>query len=273
MKAAIPLLALFALSPMLQAAESGQRVAITYSSASVVNAASNVAVLAPNTIASIYGEGLSWKERSISEDDIRSGNMPTILSQTGVRVIVNNIPACIYYVSPGQINFLVPANLLPGPATVRVTLDGAVGPKAEVELLPAAPAFFQLDAETIVATHADEAAVTAENPARPGEIVVLYLTGLGRTKPWFRSGEIVTQAAWIEDRSKLTLLIDGEPVERSRIEYAGVTPGSAGLYQINVKLPDSIRENPEIRVLMDEQASQEGLRLPANPNPAPPEPE
>lgn len=272
MKAAIPLLALFVLSPMLQAPESGQRVAITYSSASVVNAASNVAELAPNTIASIYGTGLSWNQRSISGDDIRGGNMPTILPQTGVRVAVNNIPACIYFVSPGQINFLVPADLLPGPATVRVTLDGAVGPKAEVELRPAAPAFFQLDDETVVATRDDET-VTKENPAKPGEVVVLYLTGLGRTKPWFRSGEIVTQAAWIEDRSKLTLLIDGEPVERARIEYAGVTPESAGLYQINVKLPDDIRENPEIRVLMGEQASREGLHLPVNPNPAPPKPE
>src|SRR5271170_6950127 len=105
----------------------------SYSAAGIVNAASNQpGPLAPNTLASLYGVRLSYVTQSISPNDINGDQLPTVLPGTGVEVTVGNFPASIYYVSPDQINFLVPANLLAVPYTVLVALDGHTGPAVKI---------------------------------------------------------------------------------------------------------------------------------------------
>ena len=96
----------------------------SYTAAGIVNAADNEThSLAPNTLASLYGVRLSYVTAAISPSDIQGGVLPTVLPGTGVHVTVGNLPATMYYVSPDQINFLVPANLLPG----RVHCSGCFG--------------------------------------------------------------------------------------------------------------------------------------------------
>ena len=111
-----------------------------YSAAGIVNAADNQThSLAPNTIASLYGVRLSYVTAAITANDIRGGLLPTVLPGTGVQVLVRYIPAAIYYVSPTQINFLVPADLLPGPATLQVVLDAHTGPAVKIQIGSASP--------------------------------------------------------------------------------------------------------------------------------------
>src|SRR5215472_6971027 len=78
-----------------------------YTSESIVNAADNQSGgLAPNTIATMYGTGLAYTTKAITNADIHDGMLPTVLPGTGVRVLIGGLPAIIYFVSPGQINFL-----------------------------------------------------------------------------------------------------------------------------------------------------------------------
>jgi uncharacterized protein (TIGR03437 family) len=53
-------------------------------------------------------------------------------------------------------------------------------------------------------------------------------------------------------------------VPSQNIWYAGITPGSPGLYQINLLLPDQIGPAPELRISMGDQMSQSLLRLPVS---------
>ena len=70
----------------------------SYSAASIVNAADNLAgPLAPNTIATIYGTGLAYGTKWLTADDIRAGLLPTVLPGTGVRIKVGGIPARLEY--------------------------------------------------------------------------------------------------------------------------------------------------------------------------------
>lgn len=242
------------------------RGAPSYSATSIVNAADNQpGWLAPNAIGTLYGVGLAFTTKALSANDIQSGTLPTVLPGTGVRVLIGNLPANIYFVSPGQINFLVPSILLPGKVDVQVVIDGTFGPAISVQLAPAAPALFEADAQNIVATRADGSVVTSDSPARPGDYVVLYATGMGPTAPPVPYGQLPTAAAALTHLSDLTVLLDGVAVDQNRIAYAGVAPGFAGLYQINVKLPDSTGSNPEIRVSIANQASRPGIRLPVRP--------
>ena len=253
--------AVLALAAMFWAEGSGRRQAPFYSAASIVNAASNeVGALAPYTFATIYGTDLAYSTRAISPEDIRGGRLPTELA--GVRVLIDSIPAIIYYVSPKQINLLIPSMLRRPEAELQLAVDGRAGPAVPIKLLETAPAFFQLDAKTVVATRADWSVITNEAPAQPGEYVVLYATGLGNTTPEIVYGQAPQTAAPIQRLAEFQVWLGGVPMEAGRITYAGAAPGFAGLYQINLKLPEKVEDNPEIRIGLGGQISPAGLRLP-----------
>lgn len=242
------------------------RQAPSYSATSVVNAASNEAnAYAPNTFVSIYGVNLAYATRGLAATDISGNTLPTILPGTGVRVWVKNIPAQMYYVSPNQINILLPTNIGTGTAELRVQVDSTYGPAITINLAPAAPAIFQLDGQTVIATRANGQLLSKDSPGVPGEWIVLYATGLGVTLPKPGYGEIPMTAAPLADMANFGILINGARSDPKRIAYAGVAPGFAGLYQINWRLPDDTPENPEIRVTSGGLTSPAGLHLPVRP--------
>jgi len=266
MAAALFLLAGLVLGFADRADSSADLEAPVYSGASIVNAADNRSGwLAPNTIATMYGTDLAYTTKAITAADIHDGQLPTVLPGTGVRVLVGSLPAIIYYVSPTQINFLVPSYLLPVPVTVQVVLDGLTGPPVTVQLASAAPALFETSEQNAVATRPDGSLISPESPASPGGWVILYGTGLGQTAPPVIYGQVPTSAAELDAISEFQLTLDGVPVDPNRIYYAGLAPYFAGLYQINLKLPDSTGPNPEIRIALAKQISRSGLRLPVQP--------
>jgi uncharacterized protein (TIGR03437 family) len=254
-------LLLFAL--LFAFAAAGSADAPAYSAASIVNAADNeTPSLAPNVIATIYGTGLAYVTRAMGPDDIHGGTLPTVLSGTGVRVIVGGIIANIYYVSPTQINFLVPASLLPAQSNVQVVLDSTSGPLIPIQIAASSPALFQLDAQNAIATRPDGTLLTPNAPANPGDIVILYATGLGQTVPPAVYAQVATQAAFLKQFADFQIMLDGSAIDPIDILYAGLAPGFAGLYQINLIVPAATGPNPEIRIGFTGTLSKSGLRLP-----------
>lgn len=233
-----------------------------YSEAGIVNAASYQAVaLAPNTIVSLFGTGLSFVTQGIGLEDLAGGVLPIELPGTGVHVLLNGLFAHIYYVSPTQVNLLVPSNFLPGRWKLQLVRDGFAGPAVWVELKDAAPGLFLLEPGVAVASHSDFSAITEEAPARPGEIVVLWATGLGPTVPPLDYGQVPKRAAWIARIADFQVLLNGAAVPPSDVLYAGVAPYFAGLYQINLRLPDAVDPDPEVRLAVGGTISPGGVRL------------
>jgi len=248
---------------LLGAEKPAPRVAPFYSAASIVNAADNQSgQLAPNAIGTIYGSNLAYSTAALTESDIHAGVLPIMLGDCETTVLINNSPAALFYVSPTQINFLVPPNLLPVPASVYVAVDSWRGPLIQLTLVPAAPGLFQLDADNVVASRADGSVVTPSSPAKPGEVVVLWATGLGLTTPPPEGFQIPTTAAPLVAGANLSVLLDGTPVDPGAIDYAGQAPGFAGLYQVNLTLPMSTGANPEIRLQIDGATSVPRVHLP-----------
>lgn len=234
-----------------------------YAASSIVNAASaHPTALAPNAIATIFGKDLSFTTRALSGEDIRAGVLPTALPGTGVRVLLDRIPAHIYYVSPTQINFLVPSILTPGTVDVQVDRQGRYGQAVQVTIATSSPALFQIDPQYALVARPDGSVVTRDQPARPGDIVILYANGLGLTRPRFNSGQLVTFAAPLDRLSDFQITISGHRIHSSAILYAGGAPGFAGLYQINLRLPSGGGREPEIRIGFGDPMSPSNVLLP-----------
>jgi uncharacterized protein (TIGR03437 family) len=231
-----------------------------YSAASIVNAATQTADnLAPNTIATIYGTNLSWTTRAAAVGDLNSGTLPTSLE--GVTVYVNGLMGGLFFVSPGQINFLIPYELKTSSITVYVARQGVSGPPATIPFANTAPGFLEWNGNYAVAEHADGTVITSTAPAQPGETVVLFAAGMGRVTPDISSGQSVSRPTTIYYASQLQILLNGGPCPSSSVRYAGLTPGFAGLYQINLKLPDILPHDPTIQIMIGTQASPPWVQL------------
>ncbi|MCC6537628.1 MAG: hypothetical protein IT162_08775 [Bryobacterales bacterium] len=245
--------------------EQSRRFAPTYAASTVVHAASQQSgTFAPNTIVTLYGRELAYVSRPVQDSDIRDGLLPTVLPGTGVRVLVEGQPAPLYYVSPTQVNLLLPASLKPGLRRMQLALDGRAGPSIEIQVGAAAPGLFLAQPGWALAVRLDGSLVTYERPATPGDVLILFATGLGAvTGPLPRIGEVARQAAPLVAAAEFAVLLNGEPIAAEHVFYAGLAPGFAGLYQINLRVPPGTPANPEIRLRAGTEVvmSADGVRL------------
>lgn len=245
--------------------EQSRRFAPTYAASTVVHAASQQSgSFAPNTIVTLYGRELAYVSRPVQDADIRDGLLPTVLPGTGVRVLVEGQPAPLYYVSPTQVNLLLPASLKPGVRRLQLALDGRTGPAIEIQVGVAAPGLFQAQPGWALAVRLDGSLVTYERPAAPGDVLILFATGLGAVAgPLPRIGEVARVAAPLAAAGAFMVLLNGEPLAADHLFYAGLAPGFAGLYQINLRVPRGTPANPEIRLRAGEDGvvSAAGVRL------------
>jgi uncharacterized protein (TIGR03437 family) len=234
----------------------------SFTSDSIVNSANgSAASLTPNALATIYGSNLSRTTASIA---LGAGELPTVLA--GVRITVEGVLASLLYVSPTQVNFLIPNDLLLGDASLTLTRQGTEVVTKRIDLRDVSPALFSAQAGRVAATHADGRLISADAPARQGEVVVIYGTGLGQTDPPQLDRVIPRSAAQIRLWNRLRIVLEGQTLSNESILYAGVTPGYAGLYQINLRLPERIEsQNPELLVALDDKISQKFLALQVGP--------
>ncbi len=216
----------------------------------VVNGASFRAGIAPNTWVTIRGTNLASSTRIWAGSDFNDSNLPTALDGTSAKI--NGKDAFVYFISPTQINVLAPANeTSTGPVQATVTTPGGTSDAATAQMQTVSPAFFQFNngtdpAKYIAATHVDgtftgpnglyPTAPALTTPAKPGEIVVLYATGFGQTNPPIPNGQIVTAPAPLVTQPTFT--IGGVSLAAGDVSFAGQS--ATGLYQFNVKVPDSI---------------------------------
>lgn len=241
----------------------------SYSAAGIVNASNYTSgPFAPNSVIAVFGVGLARSTHALADADLVACTSSLLaarclpLELNYVRVYVQDQPVPLLFVSDGQVNFLMSSVETAGPVKVRVVTEGITGPEITVTLVDAAPALFSIAGGYAIATDAAGKLLTADAPAHVGDTVVVYATGLGQTSPNPAVGEIPNYAATMLAFASLKVTFNGTAVDPSLIKYAGVTPGSAGLYQVNLYLPEGTGNDPEIQVTAGNVPAQTGLKLP-----------
>ena len=206
------------------------------SAANVVNGASFQPDLAPNTWVTITGANLSGTTREWDSDDIVNGVLPTDIDS--VSVSVNGSWAYVEYVSPTQLNVLLPVDTPTGSVQLESYSFGLASAQVTVQVQAVAPAFFlQSDGKHVVATHLDGTLIgptttTGATPAAPGETVVIYGTGFGVTNPAAPEGMVITTPLNLVAPPIISFNGTG-----GQVLFAGLT--YPGTFQINVTIPAS----------------------------------
>jgi uncharacterized protein (TIGR03437 family) len=207
----------------------------TVTAANIVSAATTVAgPLAANSWVTIYGSNLSATSRAWTDADFVDGAMPSSLDGVSVVLTQFNAPrqAPIGYVSPTQVNFLVPTDVLATATTLQFKNPAGTAAAVPITIQANAPQLFTADGKHVLCAHANGALTDSSAPAAPGETIVLYGTGLGATTPALIPGIVPGAFASLATLPQVT--IGGAA---ATVVSAGVPPNAAGLYQINVQVP------------------------------------
>jgi len=242
--------------------------------AAVVNAASYqpaIAGVAPGELITLFGSGLASTTLAVA------GGEPVPLSLGGVSTTLNGIPCPVFAVSPSQISILVPYGVEPyGTASLQVNNNGVTSNVVSVGsgVNISQPGVFSLSQDGIgfaaVRHAATEELVDQANPAQPGEYISIYMTGLGKVTPAIADGAVgpsspLSSADCWTNGSMSVVFNDYGPGASSEsdvlgtIQFAGLAPGLAGLYQVNVRVPTkglTLGDLVEIELQIDDERFQ-----------------
>jgi uncharacterized protein (TIGR03437 family) len=192
--------------------------------------------VSPNSWVTVYGSNLGVTTRAWTDGDFINGAMPYSLD--GVSVLLNLFGAPrlapVGFVSPTQVNFLLPSDLSITAVTVQVRNPAGISTNLPVTVQANAAQLFTVDGKSVLAAHANGSLLSKSSPAVPGETISLYATGCGPTTPALIPGVVPSAPAAIATPPVIT--IGGTP---ATVVGAGVVPNTAGLYQINVQVPSS----------------------------------
>jgi uncharacterized protein (TIGR03437 family) len=200
---------------------------------------------APGSWIEIYGANLAVGTRTWGALDFNGSNAPTTLG--GTSVMIGDQASFIDYVSPTQINAQVPSGLSLGAQNLSVTTASGSSAFYPIRLSATqpgllAPASFLIggtqyvlavSAQGIYILPPGSLLTVPTSRARPGDTIVLFGTGFGPVTPIIQPGQVAGQTNALA--TNFNILIGGTVATTT---YAGLAPGSVGLYQFNVVVPN-----------------------------------
>ena len=189
--------------------------------------------LAPRMFIAVYGTILADKTAQAT-----GATFPTQLADA--QVLVNGSAIQLYYVSPAQIDAVLPDSVS---GLTQLTIQNSAGKNTvNIYVAAAAPAIFTEDASGTGPASAlkanDQSLVTADNPLNAGDAVELYATGLGLTTPSNGLDVAVQQP---------TVTVGGVACP---VTFAGAAPGYIGLDQINCTIPAGLASSASAPVVI-----------------------
>ena len=200
--------------------------------------------LAPESIGSVFGDSLAPVEA-------QAAALPLPVSLAGVSLRVTdsagaNALAPLFYAGPRQINFQTPRGLRAGPIVLDLLRNGAVTASGRAQLDPVAPGLF-----TAAQNGRGAAAAVAIRVSQGGNVtssLTFQCSAPGACLPdpidLGPTGDrtyLTLYGTGLRGNTDLTRVTVSVAGERAQVLYAGPQPEYAGLDQVNILVPDSLR--------------------------------
>ncbi|MBZ5619542.1 MAG: S8 family serine peptidase [Acidobacteriia bacterium] len=191
--------------------------------------------LAPGSYITIFGTALADATQVES-----TSSLPVALSDVSVSFDGGglSLPGHIHFVSPGQINVQIPWEFQ-GQSSVamKVTVSALPSSVYTVPLATYSPGVLEYNDnghQSAVAQDISFNLISQANPAQRGKTIQVYMNGLGPVTNQPASGEPSPAQPLASTTVVPTATIGGLPAQ---VSFSGLTPGSVGLYQVNVTVP------------------------------------
>ena len=189
--------------------------------------------LAQGDFVAIFGDQLTLG------DPAGAPSFPFMTNFNGVEALLNgqNIP--VQYVSYYQVNVQIPYDAQIGAGTLQLRRDGQAGNMISVDIAGRAPRLYQVFQTPQFTLVGDPA-----NPVKSGDVLILYGIGFGQTNPPATAGAATPSSPFfnIDPTPQVCFGMPGpfNQVTCTTPFFAGLTPGYAGLYQVNFTVPPGV---------------------------------
>jgi len=212
----------------------------------VVNNASfalHPAPIAPGTIIAIFGTNMTAGGVTVDDTSLGpDGKVVTTLG--GASVKINGIAAPMLRAFPTQLVAQMPTEITSvGTASIEATVGDQTSAAVTFNTDALAPGIFAINAQgtgqgavllsntNILAAPVGSISGRTTRPARRGEFITIFSTGLGQVTPAIATGALAASHTTV---ASATVAIGDLTVNAA---FSGLSPGFAGLYQVDVQLP------------------------------------
>jgi uncharacterized protein (TIGR03437 family) len=224
--------------------------------AAVVNAASQSGgAVAPGEMVSIYGVQLAPSGVASYVPPVTAA-LSTAAAST--QVFFDGVAAPLMWISAGQINAIVPYEIAGRGSTNMVVVSQSMrSDPVSLRVVDTAPGIFANSTGAVL--NQDGSQNAPSNPARAGDIVVLFATGEGQTSPAGVTGKLVTTPL-PRPLLPVTVQVGGKTAQ---LYYSGEMPDGAGVLQVNFVVPDGVAAGDRVPVVLTvgSQQAQSGITM------------
>ena len=217
--------------------------------AAVVNAGSFVGgqPMSPLSLGAVFGNFTA-----ASTANAQSFPLPTTLGN--VEVLVGGKAAPLLFVSPLQINFQVSGKLdVTTQSLVEIKVAGTTVARSQLTVLSGAPGIF-------VATDLNYQPIAAATPIKRGEPLIVWATGHGELSAPLEDGQPASGILYTT-KANPRVTIGGVEAE---VLFSGLTPGLAGVWQINVRVPNDAPLGANVPLVVEQGFASNAIPLVVN---------
>jgi uncharacterized protein (TIGR03437 family) len=205
----------------------------------VANAASS----APFTVGVSRGGFIALYGNNLASTTLQDDSIPFTLG--GVQVLINGRQAPVYYVRSDVVLAVVPFATTGTVASVQVINNGAASDVRTVRVKNSTPGIYTNPPGGVayaIGQHVQDnsySTITPQNPAHPGETILLYVNGLGDVQPPVADGTRAPLNILSWANIQPVMAVDGVRVP---VVFAGLAPALIGVYAITVTIPPDISQ-------------------------------
>ncbi len=160
------------------------------------------------------------------------------------------------YVGPLQIIFQMPYETGLAAASVVVVSNNTASSAAPVTVQQAAPFLLTYGSNRAVAVNQDGSVNASGNGAKPGSVLVAYLIGSGPLGNAIATGADAPPSPLSREKLLTSVSVGGSA---ATVQFAGMTPGFAGLVQVNFVMPNLAPGDYPVQVTIGGAASNQPL--------------
>ena len=217
------------------------------SAGGVVSSADYASAPAVGLLVSIFGTGLA-------DAPVSAGlPLPPSLGSTSVVLSGSSTPLPLLYAAGSIINVQIPYDAAVNSTQQLVVQRGnAVSVPVPIAVFTASPSILSTNASGsgqghvyVIGAGAVETLAGPNAPATAGNPVVIYCVGLGAVTPALAAGAVASGTNLSTANAPVTVTFGNQTVTAG---FAGLTPGLAGLYQVNVNVPPGVMPGNQVPV-------------------------